>query len=127
VQTGPEAHPASCTMGTGSFPGVSWRPGRDADLSPLLMPRSKIEYSYTSTLPKGLCGLWQGETYLEKFRDSKFGTNSSASCLSIVKVVLKYVWSAGELQYLGGKPMIYIYIYIHTNIPASFCDNMISP
>jgi hypothetical protein len=28
VQTGPEAHPASCTMGTGSFPG------RDADPSP---------------------------------------------------------------------------------------------
>ena len=26
AQTGPEAHPASCTMGTGSFPGVrcSW-------------------------------------------------------------------------------------------------------
>ena len=22
VQTGPEAHPAPCTMGTGSFPGV---------------------------------------------------------------------------------------------------------
>jgi hypothetical protein len=22
IQTGPEAHPASCTMGTGSFPGV---------------------------------------------------------------------------------------------------------
>jgi hypothetical protein len=22
VQTGPEAHPASCTIGTGSFPGV---------------------------------------------------------------------------------------------------------
>jgi len=22
VQTGPAAHPASCTMGTGSFPGV---------------------------------------------------------------------------------------------------------
>jgi hypothetical protein len=29
VQTGPEAHPASCTMGTGSFPGVK-RPGRGA-------------------------------------------------------------------------------------------------
>jgi len=25
--------------------------------------RSKIEYSYTSTLPKGLRGLWKGETY----------------------------------------------------------------
>ena len=42
VQTGPEAHPASCTMGTGSFRGKV-RPGRDADPSPLLVPRSKIE------------------------------------------------------------------------------------
>jgi hypothetical protein len=30
VQTGPAAYPASCTMGTGSFPGVK-RPGRGAD------------------------------------------------------------------------------------------------
>ena len=30
VQTGPGAYPASCTMGTGSFPGVK-RPGRGAD------------------------------------------------------------------------------------------------
>jgi hypothetical protein len=30
VQTGPEAPPYSCTMGTGSFPGVK-RPGRGAD------------------------------------------------------------------------------------------------
>jgi hypothetical protein len=29
----PGAHPASCTMGTGSFPGVK-RPGRDADHPP---------------------------------------------------------------------------------------------
>jgi hypothetical protein len=29
-QTGPGAHPASSTMGTGSFPGLK-RPGRDAD------------------------------------------------------------------------------------------------
>jgi hypothetical protein len=35
VQTGSEAHPASCTMGTGSpFPGGKARPGRDADHSP---------------------------------------------------------------------------------------------
>jgi hypothetical protein len=33
VQTGPETHPASCTMGTGSFPGVK-RPGRGADHPP---------------------------------------------------------------------------------------------
>jgi hypothetical protein len=43
IQTGPEAHPASCTIGTGSFPGVSY--GRSVTLTPhpLLVPRSKIE------------------------------------------------------------------------------------
>jgi hypothetical protein len=41
VQTGPGAHPASCTMGTGSFPGVE--SGRGMTLTPhfLLVPRSK--------------------------------------------------------------------------------------
>ena len=35
VQTGPGTHPASCTMSTGSFPGVkSGGAGRDADTSP---------------------------------------------------------------------------------------------
>ena len=34
VQTSPGAHPASCKMGTGSFPGSKERPGRDADHSP---------------------------------------------------------------------------------------------
>jgi hypothetical protein len=35
VQTGSEAHPASCTMGTGGpFPGGKGRQGRDADHSP---------------------------------------------------------------------------------------------
>ena len=33
VQTGRGAHPASCTMGTGSFPGVKW-PGRGVDHPP---------------------------------------------------------------------------------------------
>jgi hypothetical protein len=41
VQTGPGAHPASCTMGTGSFPGV--KSGRGVTLTPhsLLVPRSR--------------------------------------------------------------------------------------
>ena len=34
VQTGPGAHPASCTMGTGSFPGVKC--GRGVTLTPHL-------------------------------------------------------------------------------------------
>jgi hypothetical protein len=33
-QTGPGAHPAFCTMGTGSFLGARKRQGRDADPSP---------------------------------------------------------------------------------------------
>jgi hypothetical protein len=35
VQNASEAHPASCTMGTGGpSPGAKARPGRDADRSP---------------------------------------------------------------------------------------------
>jgi len=44
LQTGPGAHPASCTLGTGSFPGVKC--GRSVLLTthPLIVPRSwKIE------------------------------------------------------------------------------------
>jgi hypothetical protein len=43
VQSCPAAHPASCTMGTGSFSGGGGRkrPGSDADPSPRLVPRSK--------------------------------------------------------------------------------------
>jgi len=33
TQTGPAAHPASYTMGTGSFPGVKW-PGHGVDHPP---------------------------------------------------------------------------------------------
>jgi hypothetical protein len=34
VQTGPEVYPASCTMGTGPFPGVK-RPGRGVNHHPI--------------------------------------------------------------------------------------------
>jgi hypothetical protein len=40
VQTGPGAHPASCTMGTGSYLGVK-RPGRGADHPP--PPSAEVE------------------------------------------------------------------------------------
>jgi hypothetical protein len=41
VQTGSGSNPASCPMGTGgTFPGVKARPGRDADHSLHLVPRS---------------------------------------------------------------------------------------
>jgi hypothetical protein len=40
VQTGPGAHPAFCTMGSGSFPGVK-RPGRGDDHPP--PPSAEVE------------------------------------------------------------------------------------
>ena len=41
VQTGPGAHPASCTMGTVSFPWVESGRGVMLTPHPLLVPRSK--------------------------------------------------------------------------------------
>jgi len=39
-QTGPGAHPASCKMGTGSFPGIKCGQGVLLNTHPLLVPRS---------------------------------------------------------------------------------------
>jgi hypothetical protein len=53
VQTGPGAYPASCTMGTGSFPGVK-RPGRGVDHPPSSSAEVKeIEelYLYSPSVP----------------------------------------------------------------------------
>jgi len=47
-QTGTGVHTASCTMGTGSFPGGK-RPGRDVEHRTHLEPRLKKEQNYTST------------------------------------------------------------------------------
>ena len=51
VQTGPGVHPASYTVGTGSFSGVK-RPGRGVDHPRYLAPSLKKEYNYTSSAPK---------------------------------------------------------------------------
>jgi len=40
VQTGPGAHPTSCTMGTGSLPGVKYGRGVLLTTHPFLVPRS---------------------------------------------------------------------------------------
>jgi hypothetical protein len=58
VQTGPGAHPASCTMGTESFPGVK-RPGRGADHHPFLAPKSRKSRArpLPPSGPSGLLGV----------------------------------------------------------------------
>ena len=62
VQTGLGAHPASNTIGTGSFPGAK-RPGHGVDHPPHLASRLKKEQSYTSAPSLGLRGWLQGELY----------------------------------------------------------------
>ena len=61
VQIGPGAHPASYTMGTGSFPGVK-RPGRGVDHpSPSSAEVKKIVELYLYSPFVGLRGLFWGE------------------------------------------------------------------
>jgi hypothetical protein len=69
VHTGPGAHPASCTMGTGSFPGVT-QPGRDAD-HPLPSSAEVTKwYSYTSIHPLDQFRPVTGVVYLYLFMSS---------------------------------------------------------
>jgi hypothetical protein len=65
VQTGPVAHPASCTMGTGPFPGGKERPGRDANPSPpsSAVSQERIElYLYS---PYWLYGLYRASVSVQ--------------------------------------------------------------
>ena len=53
VHTGPGAHPVSCTMGTGSFPGV--KSGRGVTLTPHSLGHERVElYLYSPYGPYGL-------------------------------------------------------------------------
>jgi hypothetical protein len=64
TQPGSEAHPASCTVGTGgSFPGGKVWPGHDADHSSPSSAKVKKERGYTSSPSK--CPSWRivGELY----------------------------------------------------------------
>jgi hypothetical protein len=66
VQTGPGAHPASCTRGTRSFPGVE--SGRGVTLTPhtVLVPRSKNRVQLMPLLSlRAFVAYKKGETYLE--------------------------------------------------------------
>jgi len=65
VHTGPGAHPTSCTMGTGSFPGV--KSGRGVMLTPhpLLVPWSRKGRAI-SLLPYGPYGLYRASVPVQR-------------------------------------------------------------
>jgi hypothetical protein len=62
VQTGSGTHPASYPRVLRSFPYGKARPGRDADHSPHLVPRSRMSTSYTSS-PLGAYMAVAGQLY----------------------------------------------------------------
>ena len=63
VRTGHGAHPASCTTGTRSFPGVK-RPGRGIEHLPPFSAEVKERVELYLYSPLGLRGLFWGELYL---------------------------------------------------------------
>jgi len=71
VQTDPGAQPASCKMGTWSFPGGKVRPERAADHSSPFSAAVIEEHSYTSTRPLGHTGPVTGSLYLYHFYPPK--------------------------------------------------------
>jgi len=64
VQTGPGAHPASCKMGTGSFPGVKYGRGVLLTTHPLLVPRSWKRVELYLYPPSGLHRACKGITLI---------------------------------------------------------------
>ena len=56
-QTGPGAHPASCTMGTGTFPGVKCGQGVLLTTHPILLPRSWKSTAIPLPIPWATPGL----------------------------------------------------------------------
>ena len=121
VQTGPGAHLASCTMGTGSFPGVKC--GRGVLL---LVPRSWK----SRAIPLGHTGPVTGSLYLST---SKYGY-SSWYIVNMPNMLIYFSWSIrieyGRLSssYLGvflsltrQMPAQYIQLALSASFQTFFC------
>ena len=67
VPTGPGAHQASCTMYTGSFPGVMYGRGVLLTTHPLLVPRSWKSTAITLPILWTTAGPVTGTLYLLPF------------------------------------------------------------
>jgi hypothetical protein len=95
VQIDPGAHPASCTMGTGSFPEVK-RPGRGADHPPPSSAEVEKGYSYTSIHPLGQFKPVMGVLYLFIFHVYEYALCTVVRDLLIYKHTFVYVTSLNK-------------------------------
>ena len=95
VQTEPGAHPASCTMGTGAFPGVKCGRGVLLTTHPLLVPRSWNSRAITLPTLGVTPGLQRDHfTYYHKYAlvlklSARFFVRSSKILNSVDKISIK--------------------------------------
>ena len=99
VQTGPGAHPAPCTMGTESFPGVE-RPGRGVDHPP----------AYSADVKERV------ELYLYSTSESSWPVLGWPLPLLKYQISWKsFHWEPSCSMRAGGHTRTYIHTYIHTD------------
>ena len=80
VQTGPGAHPASCTMGTGYFPGVKSGRGVTLTSHALLVPCSRKGRAIYLLPPMGRTACTEPQSVSLLFHASDDITRTSDTC-----------------------------------------------
>ena len=92
IQTGPGAHPASCTMGTGSFRGVKCGRGILLTTHPLLVQR--LWKSRTIPLPTlwATQGLWRDHLTFYKYSDVKLNYHSDTDFVLLGRSWIEFRW-----------------------------------
>jgi hypothetical protein len=98
VQTGSGVHPASCTMGTGSFPGVESGRGVTLTPHPLLVPRSENSRAIPLLSLRAFVACKKCETYLPKPYRTHFNLGSPSDIQFSSCLVINYVWCCGFLK-----------------------------
>jgi hypothetical protein len=91
VQTGPGAYPASCIIGTESFPGAR-RPGRGVDHSLHPGSRLKKDDSYASSLHQSLHCLFQCQLYICRLDISECALHYCSSILH--GLTARWLWQS---------------------------------
>jgi hypothetical protein len=100
VQTGSEAHPASCPMGTGIlFPKVKRGRGVTLTTHPHPVPRSWMSMSYTSSPPcASICMLWGCSTCITCEGYYVGSTERGGKANSLGVLVLERSWNIMPLS-----------------------------
>ena len=111
VQTGPGVHPASCTMGTGSFPRVKYGRGVLLTTHSLLVPRSWKSRAIPLTQPLGHNRACNGNTlpftfitrkrgHLEPWKWNRYSLQKRQQQISLCCIPIQ---KGADLKYVASK------------------------